>query len=126
MSLPALTVPYPLAHSILLALMMLSGIAGQNIEKSLIEISSYAKGMLLALILTNIIKDVGQIRLLSIYCLVGLAFGSSIALYQHITGQFTIDVNGIKRATSLNADPNETAMLFCVGLSYSAMASTAV
>jgi O-antigen ligase len=101
----------------LIGLMLVSAFAGMDIQESLPEIAGYAKGMFLAAVIATVIRDVEQIRTLSIYCLSALVFGTCVTVYQHFTGSFSIDAYNTQRASSLDIDPNVTAMLLCSGFS---------
>lgn len=101
----------------LLTFVLLAALLGLDPRISRGALILYAKGFVLAFLVSGTLKDETEIRVLSIYCLAAVFLGACIALYQHLTGTYTINAWWeIRRAGGLRADPNETAMLLLIGI----------
>jgi len=101
---------------VLLCIMNISAFLNHDYELSLNVLLLYAKGFLLAMFVTMTIENEEQIRLLSIFLLIGVSIGSVNMLYEYFTGMSGNSVPEIQRSISLRGDPNETAMLLLVGI----------
>ena len=101
----------------LLTFVLLAALTGLDPRHSRFTLILYAKGFVLAFLVSGSVKDEAEVRLLSLYCLLAVSVGSCMALYQHFTGTYTINVSwDIQRAGGLRDDPNETAMLLLIGI----------
>jgi O-antigen ligase len=100
----------------LLMVMGLAGLQGLDQGYSLLTTTNYAKGFLLALLLAGCIKNENDIKVLTLYCLIGLVVGALVAVYQYKTGTYAINSIYVQRAASLRGDPNDTAMLLVMGI----------
>jgi len=91
-------------------------LSGLDPANSMISLFKYSKGFLLAIFIAGIIKDGDQIRTVTLYCVAATFLGACLALYQHLTGTYTIDVGLVQRAGGLSSDPNDAALLMLTGL----------
>lgn len=96
--------------------MALAGLFGINQQNSLITILLFAKGLLLVLLLAGTLQTERDIKVMTLYCLAGLAVGGGFAIYQYFTGTLTISTIYVQRAATLRGDPNDTAMLLVAGV----------
>jgi len=99
----------------LISCMAISSFFGIDQDVSLITIIAYAKGYFLVLILAGAIRSDSELKIMTLYCVAGLVAGGIACIYQYLTGSFVISTIYEKRAASLRADPNDTAMLFVAG-----------
>jgi O-antigen ligase len=99
-----------------IALIALAALSGVDPASSFISLLKYSKGFLLAIFVAGIIKDSDQVRIVTLYCVAATFWGACIALYQHLTGSYSIDVGEVQRAGGLSRDPNDAALLLLTGL----------
>ncbi len=102
--------------SIFVAFIALAALSGLDPANSFTSLLRYSKGFLLAIFIAGIIKDSDQIRTVTLYCVAATFLGACLALYQHLTGTYTIDVGLVQRAGGLSSDPNDAALLMLTGL----------
>lgn len=100
----------------LFMVMGLSALMSANYERSLSFLLLYTKGFLLSILIAFVADDERDIKILSIFLLLGVFIGSLGALFQYVTGSFTLSIGDLKRATSLRGDPNDTAMILAAGI----------
>ena len=108
--------PNWILFSFFVAFIALAALSGMDPPNSVISLLKYSKGFLLAIFIAGIIKDGDQIRVVTLYCVAATFLGACIALYQHLTGTYTIDVGLVQRAGGLSRDPNDAALLMLTGL----------
>lgn len=100
----------------LIFVMGVASIAGIDVGSSLAAMSLYAKAFMLSLLLAGCIKSNKEVHVITLYCLGGMVCGALAALYQHYTGNYSVNVYDVQRAAGLRGDPNDTAMLLVAGI----------
>lgn len=100
----------------LTAIMAVAGIVGMHPARSQDFVLLYAKGFLLCLLLAGCVKDETDIKIMTVYCLLGLIAGVIMGFYQKFTGHYAISNIYVQRIATLREDPNDTAMLFVSGV----------
>jgi len=96
--------------------MAISALQGMAIGRSLSIMMLYAKVFLLAILIIGCVRDEKNIKVMTVYCIAGLIVGALYAVYQSLTGQFSVSNIYVQRAAGLRADPNDTAMLLLSGV----------
>lgn len=89
---------------------------GLDPPHSIESLIQYSKGFALAIFIGGVLKDDDQVRTVTLYCVAAVFFGACIAIYQHVTGTYSIDVYDVQHAGGLSGDPNDTAMLLLTGV----------
>jgi O-antigen ligase len=97
-------------------LLIITSFFGLNLSHSTLATSNYIKGGLLALLLAGCLNNESDIKVITLYCLLGLSLGSFFSIYQYLTDQYVVQNIYIKRAAGLRSDPNDTAMLLVTGV----------
>lgn len=97
-------------------LMVVSAVLGINFDQSYSAIVQYGKSFLLALLLAGCLKTFEDFEVITRYLVVSVGFGAAIAVYQHYSGQYTINTEYVQRAAGLRNDPNDTAMILVAGV----------
>jgi len=100
----------------LIFVMGIASIGGIDVGGSLAAMSLYAKAFALALLLAGCVRNRDELNVITLYCLVGTVCGALVALYQHYTGNYSVNVYEVQRAAGLRGDPNDTAMLLIAGI----------
>lgn len=100
----------------LIAVMFIAGLVGFDPDKSMLRILLYVKGFILAIFVAGVVKSNYEIKVISIYFLVGIFVGVWVAFYQYFTGAYTVDTINIQRVAGLTKDPNDVATLLLSGL----------
>jgi O-antigen ligase len=100
----------------LLVVMIFAAFMGMSLDNSMLSLLLYIKAFMLALLIAGCVKNENDIKVMSLYFLASLLAGALYAIYQYITGTFTINIYDTQRAAGLRGDPNETAMLFVAGI----------
>lgn len=103
----------------LLGLFLLMGVAalfGIDHETSLVTLILYARCFIVVILIAGSLKNEKDLKIITAYCLVGIAAGALAELYQYKTGSFTIESVYVDRAASLRGDPNDTAMILVAGV----------
>lgn len=109
--------PGLLLHLIILMIVMaISSIIGMNLEVSVKSIILYTKAFFAALTVACCVRDKYEIKVASLYCLLGMSLGGAFTIYEYMAGKFTINTIYEQRAAGLRGDPNDTAMLMVAGL----------
>lgn len=101
---------------ILVVVMIFAAFQGINLTNSMLPLMLYAKVFILALLVAGCVKNEHDIKIMLLYCLAALLIGALYAVYQYLTGTFSINVYDTQRAAGLRGDPNETAMLLVAGV----------
>jgi O-antigen ligase len=100
----------------LICIMFVSTLFSEDQSFSLIDLFNFAKAFLLSVFIYSVISEIGDIRVIAKFILIGALIGAVNIIYQYATDTMTITTAYIQRGASLSADPNDTARLLTLAL----------
>lgn len=99
-----------------LTIIAFASLLGINQDASLMTMIPYAKAFGFAYLVAGVMHTQHDYRVVGKYLLLALSIGAAYAIWQKITGNFTINSLYQQRAAGLRGDPNDTAMLLIAGV----------